>query len=212
LRRIGWRRKVRCWFRRTRSDSGSGSPNSYTSRTRRWRRGWDSNPRYLAVRLISSQVHSTTLPPLHSSPVAARYRRRYPGSATPIRCPVPSAIRRRSGWSLGPWPQMPMYLPTWRGSLDRHREQLLDGRVALVEQAWPRCSESRSRPSVSWVRSLEPIEKPSKMSRNSSASRALDGHFAHHDDLQVVLARLRPFFAEHLDDLAAFAACARTES
>ena len=29
-----------------------------------WRRGWDSNPRYLAVRLISSQVHSTTLPPL----------------------------------------------------------------------------------------------------------------------------------------------------
>ena len=32
-----------------------------------WRRGWDSNPRYLAVRLISSQVHSATLPPLHST-------------------------------------------------------------------------------------------------------------------------------------------------
>ena len=29
-----------------------------------WRRGWDSNPRNLAVRLISSQVQSTTLPPL----------------------------------------------------------------------------------------------------------------------------------------------------
>src|SRR5690349_13885859 len=29
-----------------------------------WRRERDSNPRYLAVRLISSQVHSTTLPPL----------------------------------------------------------------------------------------------------------------------------------------------------
>ena len=30
-----------------------------------WRRGWDSNPRYVIhVRLISSQVHSTTLPPL----------------------------------------------------------------------------------------------------------------------------------------------------
>lgn len=30
-----------------------------------WRRGWDSNPRYgKTVRLISSQVHSTTLPPL----------------------------------------------------------------------------------------------------------------------------------------------------
>src|SRR5262249_45883886 len=32
-----------------------------------WRRGWDSNPRYIAVRLISSQVHSTTLPPLQDS-------------------------------------------------------------------------------------------------------------------------------------------------
>ena len=32
-----------------------------------WRRGWDSNPRYLAVRLISSQVHSATLPPLRYS-------------------------------------------------------------------------------------------------------------------------------------------------
>ncbi len=32
-----------------------------------WRRGWDSNPRYLAVRLISSQVQSTTLPPLQDS-------------------------------------------------------------------------------------------------------------------------------------------------
>ena len=33
-------------------------------KTNPWRRGWDSNPRYLAVRLISSQVHSATLPPL----------------------------------------------------------------------------------------------------------------------------------------------------
>ena len=29
-----------------------------------WRRGRDSNPRYLAAHLISSQAHSTTLPPL----------------------------------------------------------------------------------------------------------------------------------------------------
>ncbi len=34
-----------------------------------WRRGWDSNPRYLAVRLISNQVHSATLPPLLSEGV-----------------------------------------------------------------------------------------------------------------------------------------------
>jgi hypothetical protein len=33
-----------------------------------WRRGWDSNPRYgETVRLISSQVHSTTLPPLRDT-------------------------------------------------------------------------------------------------------------------------------------------------
>lgn len=33
-------------------------------RSHTWRRGRDSNPRYVTVRLISSQVHSTTLPPL----------------------------------------------------------------------------------------------------------------------------------------------------
>src|SRR5574343_1767665 len=37
-----------------------------------WRRGRDSNPRYLAVRLISNQVHSTTLPPLRGSEIIAQ--------------------------------------------------------------------------------------------------------------------------------------------
>ena len=32
----------------------------------KWRRGRDSNPRYLAVHPISSRAHSTTLPPLLS--------------------------------------------------------------------------------------------------------------------------------------------------
>ena len=41
-----------------------------------WRRGWDSNPRYLAVRLISSQVHSTTLPPLQVGNRCGRFRKR----------------------------------------------------------------------------------------------------------------------------------------
>src|ERR1035437_5024099 len=40
-----------------------------------WRRGWDSNPRYLAVRLISSQVQSTTLPPLRRGEILARVDR-----------------------------------------------------------------------------------------------------------------------------------------
>ena len=45
-----------------------------------WRRGRDSNPRYgVTVRLISSQVHSTTLPPLrllphNTLPDVARHR------------------------------------------------------------------------------------------------------------------------------------------
>ena len=37
-----------------------------------WRREWDSNPRYLAVRLISSQVHSTSLPSLRNWAARAR--------------------------------------------------------------------------------------------------------------------------------------------
>ncbi len=40
-----------------------------------WRRGWDSNPRYgETVRLISSQVHSTTLPPLHKTQICRSLR------------------------------------------------------------------------------------------------------------------------------------------
>ena len=47
-------------------------------------------------------------------------------------------------------------------------------------------AESRSRPRVSWVMSLEPMEKPSKWSRNSSASTALDG-------ISHIMIDLRPF-------------------
>ena len=49
------------------------STKTYFSLLKNWRREWDSNPRYLAVRLISSQVHSTTLPSLRNR--AARARR-----------------------------------------------------------------------------------------------------------------------------------------
>ena len=46
---------------------------------------------------------------------------------------------------------------------------------ALVEHRARPSSESRSTPSTSWVRSLEPIEKPSKSAANSSARIALAG-------------------------------------
>ena len=46
------------------------APGRRTTRGSIWRRGWDSNPRYLTVRLISSQVHSATLPPLQCVVIA----------------------------------------------------------------------------------------------------------------------------------------------
>ena len=40
----------------------------------------------------------------------------------------------KSGWSDGPWPQIPMYLPSCVACGDGARDQCLDGRIALVEQ------------------------------------------------------------------------------
>ena len=47
--------------------------------------------------------------------------------------------------------------------------------------------------------SLEPMENPSKCSRNSSASTRVGGQLAHHDDLQAVLAAAQPVLAEQVD-------------
>src|SRR5690606_35332995 len=80
----------------------------------------------------------------------------------------------RSGWSLGPWPQMPTYLPFSRAVRMAIDSSFLTA-GSRSSNSWATMPESRSRPRVSWVRSLEPIEKPSKISRNSSASRALEG-------------------------------------
>ena len=89
---------------------------------------------------------------------------------------MPSCISHsaRSGWSEGPWPQMPTYLPLARAALIAIDSSFLTAGFRSSNR-WATIEESRSRPSDSWVRSLEPIEKPSKISRNSSASRALDG-------------------------------------
>ena len=55
--------------------------------------------------------------------------------------------------------------------------------------------ESRSRPSVSCVRSFEPIEKPSNSSRNWSASSAFDGISHIMISLRPFSPRFSPFFA-----------------
>ena len=81
----------------------------------------------------------------------------------------------KSGWSDGPCPQMPMYL--------FKRKQVEIARCSITFTAALRSSNvlaigpplSRSTPKVSWVMSFEPMEKPSKYSRNCSASSALLG-------------------------------------
>ncbi|MNT40169.1 hypothetical protein D3C72_1764660 [compost metagenome] len=60
---------------------------------------------------------------------------------------------------------------------------------------WAMMPESRSRPRVSWVRSLEPMEKPSKNSRNSSARMALDGSSHIMITRRPFWPRARPFSA-----------------
>lgn len=59
-----------------------------------WRRGWDSNPRYgVTVRLISSQVHSTTLPPLRVRRIASRVAHHSMNQNAVRRCPpLPSGL------------------------------------------------------------------------------------------------------------------------
>src|SRR5574337_1043704 len=53
--------------------------NAHKGRSRFWRRGWDSNPRYgITVNRISNPAHSTTLPPLQKC--SARFRGDYAGA------------------------------------------------------------------------------------------------------------------------------------
>src|SRR5690606_381466 len=80
---------------------------------------------------------------------------------------IPSSISHcaRSGWSLGPWPQIPTYLPRARAALIAIDSSFFTA-GSRSSNSGATIEESRSRPRVSWFRSLEPTEKPSKMSRN----------------------------------------------
>src|SRR5437016_2413197 len=80
----------------------------------------------------------------------------------------------KSRWSEGPCPQMPTYLPALRQAWIARRSIALTA-GSRSSNASATSPESRSRPSVSWVRSFEPIEKPSKCSRNCSARIAFEG-------------------------------------
>ena len=69
---------------------------------------------------------------------------------------------------------MPTYFPAARhASIARPSMNFTAG--SRSSKASATSAESRSRPSVSWVMSFEPIEKPSKCSRNSSGTAAFEG-------------------------------------
>ena len=69
---------------------------------------------------------------------------------------------------------MPTYFPASRAAAIAI-ESIFMTAGSRSSKRWATSPESRSSPSVSWVRSFEPIEKPSKRSRNSAASTALLG-------------------------------------
>ena len=59
-------------------------------------------------------------------------------------------------------------------------------------------SESLSTPRTSWVRSFEPMEKPSKISANSFARTMLEG-IGHHVDFEPVLTPYQSALAHDLE-------------
>ena len=83
---------------------------------------------------------------------------------------------------------------------DHLRDGPLDGSLRSSKRC-ATSSESRSTPSTSWVRSLLPIEKPSKTSANSARQDHVAGDLAHHVDLEPALA-LHQSVAGHLRDHA----------
>mmetsp|Transcript_5225 Transcript_5225/g.12426 ORF Transcript_5225/g.12426 Transcript_5225/m.12426 type:complete len:227 (+) Transcript_5225:257-937(+) len=100
----------------------------------------------------------------------------------------------RSGWSEGPWPQMPTYLPLALAALIRVSRPFMTAGFLSSKYCATR-PESRSRPSVSCVRSLLPMENPSKYSRNSSAKKTLLGSSAIMFTFSPSSPRFRPFFS-----------------
>jgi hypothetical protein len=101
---------------------------------------------------------------------------------------MPSFISHcaKSRWSDGPCPQMPMYFFFAR-QVEMARESRNFTAASRSSKASATRPESRSRPRVSWVRSFEPMEKPSKYSRNCSARMALLG-------ISHIMISRRPFF------------------
>ena len=108
--------------------------------------------------------------------------------------PCSTSQRAKSGWSEGPWPQIPTYLPCLRQAPIAIEMSL---RTASSRSSKWRATmaESRSSPRVSCVMSLEPIDMPSKCSRKLSASSALVGSSHIMITFSPFSPRLKPFCA-----------------
>ena len=78
--------------------------------------------------------------------------------------PCSSSQRASSGWSEGPWPQMPMYLPCLRQAVMAMLSRALTA-SSRSSNSLATMAESRSRPRASCVMSFEPMDMPSKYSR-----------------------------------------------
>ena len=97
------------------------------------------------------------------------------------------------GWSLGPWPQMPMYLPRARqAAIARAISALTAGSRSSKSAASSSRPESRSRPSVSWVRSFEPIGHAVEELQVVLGQDGVARDLAHHDQAQARSGRARP--------------------
>jgi hypothetical protein len=89
-----------------------------------------------------------------------------------VSMPALTSSLANSGLFDGAWPQSPTLAPVvGRATCLDHPDHRRIGSLNSSDSS----PESRSTPSVSWVRSFEPMEKPSKRSANSSARMTLDG-------------------------------------
>ena len=166
-------------------------------------RGLWSSPRNIV------QVRCTgfiTCYPGHQ-PKRTRSPRPYLGSVILSQSPAPSTRMQDLviGWPLATDANV---LTSFIARRNRAREQELDGRVTLIEgiRYYPGVS---IKPSVSCVRSFDPIENPSKYSRNSSARTAFDGSSHIMITSRPFLPRSRPFSFSSSMTAAPHPMCAR---
>ena len=127
---------------------------------------------------------------------------------------MPSAASQsaKSGWSLGPWPQMPTYLPVARQAAMAREIKALHGRVALVEVV-----RQLLQPGVAVQAQGELGQVVGADGHAVEVGQELVGqdgvarHLAHHDQAQAVLAALQAAVGQQLAHPLGLAHVVRTK-